>query len=156
VSLTQALSQLLTSPAGQAVYGLTLLMFANAALGIAKTVSNKTFEWSWVDLFVRTKIAGRLVPIVVVLLIGTIAPDLSLLGLTVNPFTAAGLAAAVPVAASELASILENIRFGQIDRVPEGAPQAGTYQPGAGAATSLGAETVVAANTGTPADPGEG
>jgi hypothetical protein len=124
MSLGEALQHLFSTLPGQAIYGLTVLILLNAALGIAKAISNGTFDWKWLDLFVRTKIAGRLVPITVVLGAGVLAPDLSVLGLEVNLLTAAGLAAAIPVAASEAASILENIQFGQPDRPPEGAPPA--------------------------------
>ena len=121
MSLGEALRDLFASPAGQAIYGLAVLILVNAALGTAKAVSNGTFDWKWLDLFVRTKIAGRLVPITVVLAAGQLAPDLTILGLDIDLLTAAGLAAAIPVAASEAASVLENIRFGTPDRPPEGA-----------------------------------
>lgn len=116
-----AIHNIFDSLAGQAIYGLTVLIFLNFALGVTKALSQSNFKWEFIDLFVRVKLLGRLTPILLLLIAGEFASDLSVLGLEVNVLTAAGLAAAIPVAASELQSILANANFGTPDTEPEGA-----------------------------------
>lgn len=100
--------------------GLTLLVAVDWLLGAASAMQGGTFKWEYLYAVLGTK-GSALFKIAVLLLAGMVSPFLhfDLLGLDVDPFTSIGLGFAVPLAASTVASILDNI--GKADRTaPQG------------------------------------
>jgi hypothetical protein len=96
-------------PSGIAIWGVALLGGLELVTGILKAVSKSQFDFTLVDVWVRTQLAGRILPIVVVLIAGAASPDFTVLGLDANPLTALGLTGAALYAASAIASIVSNV-----------------------------------------------
>jgi hypothetical protein len=92
-----------------AVYGLCILAVVDLLTGVSRAFSDSTFTWALLDSWVRLKLAGRLIPILILLIAGQAAPDLTAIGLTINVLGATALIAAATFAASELASIVANV-----------------------------------------------
>ena len=93
------------------------------ATGSLRALAGGTFQLDAFDVFVRTQIAGRTVPLTIVLITGrTIAVavpgTLQIPGLDLSLLTAGGAVAAVPFLATCLASIVGNVNPGTVDRVP--------------------------------------
>jgi hypothetical protein len=109
---------LFNGPTGVAVVGIAILWVVELVTGIARAFASGQFKWDLVDVSVRTQLAGRIVPIVVVLIAGAATPDLSVLGVTVNVLTTAGLAAAATYAAAAVASIVGNLNPQTVDVPP--------------------------------------
>ena len=105
-------------PTGIAIWGVALLGALELVTGILKAVAKSQFTFDLVDVWVRTQLAGRILPIVVVLIAGAASPDFSVLGLDVNPLTTLGLAGAATYAASALASIVNNVNPAAADTPP--------------------------------------
>lgn len=103
---------------GTAIYGVAILGLLELATGILRAISSAQFTFSLIDVWVRTQLAGRILPIVLVLIAGAAAPDLSVLGLTINILTVTGLAAAAVYAATALTSILGNVNPQTADTLP--------------------------------------
>lgn len=100
------------------IYGLLLLFVVDFATGVSRAIADHTFAWGALDVWVRAKVAGRLVPVIIVLIGGAVAPDLTILGFSVNPLTAAGIAAGITIAAAEVTSILGNLNPATPNPVP--------------------------------------
>jgi hypothetical protein len=119
-AVKQALSDAFSDPAlTSAIYGVIVLALLDVITGTARSISDKSFEWTALDVWVRTKVAGRVVPIIAVLLVGAFAPNLTVLGLSINILGATGVAAAATFAAAELASIVDNLRAPGENPVPK-------------------------------------
>jgi hypothetical protein len=103
---------------GTAIYGIAILGILELITGVLKAITKNVFSFMLVDVWVRTQLAGRILPIVVVLIAGAAAPDLSVLGIEVNVLTATGLAGAALYAASALASIVNNVNPTAPDPLP--------------------------------------
>jgi hypothetical protein len=104
---------------GGVMYGVIVLALLEVITGAARAFSAGTFAWSYLDVWVKKTLMGRVVPILLLLLSGAAAPDLSLLGLEVNILTTAGIAAAATFAASVVASILVNVNPSEPVSPPE-------------------------------------
>jgi hypothetical protein len=100
---------LFNGPTGVAIIGIAILWLVELVTGISRAFASKQFDWELVDVSVRTQLAGRVIPIVVVLIAGAAAPDLSVLGVSINVLTTAGLAASATYAAAAIASIVGNL-----------------------------------------------
>lgn len=108
-----AFAELMASPAGMAVVGVVALAILEFATGVLRSVAAKQFDVTLVDTWVRKTIAGRVLPIILLLLFGAFVPDLSIIGLQIDILTVTGTTAAAAFAASAIGSILENIRSGE-------------------------------------------
>lgn len=89
---------------------LTLLVTVDWLLGAASALSGGTFRWDYLYAVLSTK-GSALFKVAILLLAGMLSPFLhfDVLGLDIDPFTAIGLGFAVPLAASTLASIVDNV-----------------------------------------------
>ena len=96
-------------PTGVAITGVAVLGLLELITGALRAFASGQFAWSLVDTWVRTDLAGRILPITVVLIAGAAAPDLSVLGVQVDILTTTGLAAAAVYAAATLASIVGSV-----------------------------------------------
>lgn len=99
---TAWLQTFLDSPSGLALKGLMLGTLITAALGIFAALRDGTFDWKYVDSFVRSTLWGRVAPTAVVLLLAYAFGDATISG------TAVLIAAAV--GAGLIASGLESLR----------------------------------------------
>lgn len=86
--------------------------------GVSRAIADGTFTFGLLDVWVRTKIAGRVVPIALVLLFGTVIGDVSVGDFHFNVLTTAAMAAAITFLAAEAASIVANLQ----PTTPHGAP----------------------------------
>lgn len=87
------------------------LCFLNFVLGSLRAFSNKVFELSALDAWIRTDVAGRVLPILITLLAAQALPDLSVFGVTGEAaLNAFGLAQAAAYIVATLASIAANVR----------------------------------------------
>lgn len=105
-------------PTSVAIVGIAILWLVELVTGVARAYAAGQFKWDLIDVAVRTQLAGRIVPIVVVLIAGAAAPDLSVLGVKVDVLTTAGLAAAAVYAAAAVASIVGNLNPQAVDVAP--------------------------------------
>lgn len=119
VDFGSLIDQLFADPAtSTAIYGIVLLAFLDFATGTLRSIADKTFAWSALDVWVRGKVAGRVIPLVLLLIAGQAAPDLTVLGLSVNILGATAMAGAATFAAAEVASIIENVNRNVENPVP--------------------------------------
>lgn len=79
-------------------------------LGVSRSIADNTFNLLLLDVWIRVKIAGRVVPIIFVLLFGSVIGNVTLGSFSVNLLTTAGLAAAATFVASEAASIIASLQ----------------------------------------------
>lgn len=98
----------IVSNAFWAVLGLCILNFV---LGSLRAFSNKVFEVTALDAWIRTDVAGRVLPILITLLAAQALPDLSVFGVTGEAaLNAFGLAQAAAYIVATLGSIASNVR----------------------------------------------
>jgi len=115
----EMLTALMEGPAGMAMSGVVILAIVELVTGIAKAFASKQFDVTLVDAWVRKTVAGRVIPILILLIAGEAVPDMSVLGLDINILSTTGLAAAATFAVAALGSITDNIR-GSTDTPPTG------------------------------------
>src|SRR5512142_19397 len=102
MALGDLLKHLFTNPAAAtAVQGIVVLAFIDFLSGTVRALADKTFVLSLIDVWVRTKLIGRVVPIVILFLGSQVVGDLSVLGLQTNILFDTATAAAVTFAAVE-------------------------------------------------------
>ena len=102
---------------------LTLLTLVDTILGAISAASGGTFSWEMLYAVGRTK-GAVLARIALLLGAGAVSPifDFTVIGIEADPFTALGLGLSVPLAASLVASIANNI--GKSDTTaPQGVDQ---------------------------------
>lgn len=90
--------------------------------GVLRAVANKTgpaFDISLLDVWVRTQLAGRIVPIILVLLFSALAPSVQIAGFTFSPLAIAANTAAGAYALTTSKSIIDSLNTGTTDRLPE-------------------------------------
>jgi hypothetical protein len=91
--------------------------------GSLRAIASKTFSWDAFDVFVRTQIAGRAVPLVILIIVGRVitvaVPDtMQIPGLDLSLLTGAGILAAIPFLAVGIGSIISNVNPNVTDTVP--------------------------------------
>lgn len=116
----QLLSRLWTDPVtNNAIVLLFVVPVVDLLTGAARAIANSTFHLALLDTWVRTKIAGRAIPIVLVLLFGTVVGNIAVGDWSFNVLTVAAIAAAATFLATEATSIVANIS----PTVPDGPPR---------------------------------
>jgi len=86
--------------------------------GSLRAIANGQFTLDAFDVWVRVQVAGRVLPIIVVLLAGTVVGDISVGDFHFNVLTGTALAAAAAFAVSTGKSIADNLNAQSPDRVP--------------------------------------
>ena len=91
--------------------------------GSLRAIAGKTFELAAFDVFVRTQIAGRTIPLAILLLLGraitvAVPETLEVPGFDVSILTGGGILAAVPFLLSSAKSIIDNANPSEPDRLP--------------------------------------
>ena len=95
-----------------------ILLLADVLTGALKAYRSSSFQWVWLDAFVKSKVAGKYLPLLVLYVVAKATPDLAI-GDGVNAlatFASLGFAAFV---ASEIASIKGNVDS-SVDTAPQG------------------------------------
>lgn len=119
MSFGDLLARLTADPVtNNAIIALAVLPLLDLITGIARALSNKTFDLGLVDVWVRTKIAGRVVPIIVVLIAGQVVGNITVGSFTFNVVTAAALTGAITFLAAEAVSIIDNLNPKAPDPLP--------------------------------------
>lgn len=102
---------------------LVVLPMVDWITGSLRAIADGTFDLSKFDVFVRTQIAGRTLPLTILLLLGraitvAIPQEIAIPGLDLGLLTAAGVVAAVPFLAVCVQSILGNVNASVTNPVP--------------------------------------
>lgn len=82
--------------------------------GVLRAFADHSFELAALDVFIRTQIAGRVLPLIILLVLGRIVTigtgsALNIPGLDLSLLTGGGIAAAVPFLLVTLQSLRENL-----------------------------------------------
>ena len=110
MSLGDLLAKLSADPVtNAAIIGVVVLALLDFATGTLRAIADKSFTWDALDVWVRKTIAGRVVPIILVLLAGTVVGNVTVGSTSFGVLTAAALVAAGTFAATSVASIVENL-----------------------------------------------
>lgn len=110
MEIGQLLARLWADPlTNNAIVIVVAVALLDLLTGIARAIANGTFALELVDAWVRKTIAGRVIPIVLVLLFGAAIGNISLGDFHFNIFTTAALTAAGVFVAATAASILANL-----------------------------------------------
>ena len=86
--------------------------------GISRAVANHSFDFGLVDVWVRTQVAGRVIPIILVLIFGTVLGNITLGSFSFNILTAAALTAAVLYVTTAAQSIIDSLNPKTPDTTP--------------------------------------
>lgn len=102
---------------------LLVLPLAQFVTGVLRAISNHTFELKYLDVFIRTDIAGRVLPLLILIVLGRVldvaAPDtLSIPGLDLSLLTGSGIALAVVYLVVVIKGIIDNVNPSATDAVP--------------------------------------
>lgn len=102
---------------------LILLPIVQFVTGVLRAVSNGTFKFEYLDVFVRTDLAGRVLPLLLLIITGRIvelaAPaELNIPGLEIGVFTGAGVGFAVVYLVVVVKRIIDNVNPSKPDSVP--------------------------------------
>jgi hypothetical protein len=94
-----------------AVVVVTLLDFVT---GVLRAIADRTFEWAALDVWVRTQLLGRVVPIVLIVGAGQVLGGITVGdpangGVSLDLLGVGGMLAAVTVVASGVKSIIDNL-----------------------------------------------
>jgi hypothetical protein len=102
---------------------LILLPVVQFVTGVLRAVSAGQFQLGLLDVYVRTDIAGRVLPLLILIVTGRIveiaAPDaLNIPGLDIGIFTGAGIGFAVVYLVVVIRNILGNVNPAEPDALP--------------------------------------
>jgi hypothetical protein len=92
-----------------ALQGVLLVALLELATGILRAFASKQFDFALVDVWVRTQLAGRVLPILLVLIASRVGGGIKVGDTDLNLLWAAGIAAAAVYAASAVKSIMDNL-----------------------------------------------
>lgn len=109
MNLGEILAEIAGGTTGAALTGVVVIAIVEFGTGVARAVASGQFKFDLVDTWVRKTVAGRVIPILLVLIAGAATPDLSVIGLDINILTTAGMTAAAAFAVSAVASIVGNL-----------------------------------------------
>ena len=114
-----AFRALFTDPAtNAAVQGVLVVGLIEFATGVIRAISNRSFSLDYVDVWVRSQLAGRIVPILLVLLGSRLGGDLTVGEFSLNLLATAGLAAAAAYVAAAAKSIVDSVNPSAPDEMP--------------------------------------
>lgn len=103
---------------------LILLPVVQFVTGVLRAFSGGSFDLQYLDVFVRTDIAGRVLPLLLLIITGRIveiaAPaELSIPGLDIGIFTGAGVGFAVVYLVVVIKRIVDNVNPSKTDTLPQ-------------------------------------
>lgn len=102
---------------------LLLLPAVQWVTGALRAFSNHTFDLEYLDVFIRTDLAGRVLPLLILIVTGRViditAPDsLNIPGLDLSALTGGGIAAAVVYLVVVVKRIVDNVNPSTSDTKP--------------------------------------
>jgi hypothetical protein len=97
---------------------ITVVAVLDFATGSLRAIANSTFTLSAFDVWVRLQLAGRVLPIILVLLAGQVVGNISVGDFQVNVLTAAAFAAAASYVVAGAKSIVDSLNPSAPDVVP--------------------------------------
>ena len=102
---------------------LLVLPLVQWVTGILRAFSNHTFDPEYLDVFIRTDVAGRIMPTLILILLGraidAFAPkDFQVPGLDLGILTGAGIGLAVVYLVVVVKRIIDNVNPSQSDPLP--------------------------------------
>ena len=101
-----------------AIIGVVTLCLLAFIIGTVRAISDSTFVWSALDVWVRKDIMGRVIPIILVLAFGRIVGTISIGDTQLALLTGAGLIAAATYAAARVAGIVASLNTAAPNPVP--------------------------------------
>lgn len=101
-----------------AAYTGGILLLADVLTGALKAYRSGSFQWVWLDAFVKTKVAGKYLPLLLLYIVAKATPDLPVAD-GVNPLATLASLGFAAFLASEIASIKSNVDS-SIDTAPQG------------------------------------
>lgn len=134
-AITDFIAAVFSQPITNYVIALLILLpLVDFVTGTLRAFANNTFELHRIDVFVRTDLAGRAIPLILLLVLGRAiavsAPgELVIPGLDLSLLTGGGILAAAPFLIATVKSIVDNVNPSVADRLPtvtEQNPVAGT------------------------------
>ncbi len=122
MSLGEALQQLATDHIQWAVI-VTILALGvlDFVLGVLRAWADKAappVKLEYLDVWVRTQLAGRIVPIILVLIFAALAPPVTIGDFSLQPLAVAGNIAAAAYALSTSKSIIDSLNPSTPDKTP--------------------------------------
>lgn len=119
MEIGQLLARLWADPlTNNAIVIVVAVAILDLLTGISRAIASSQFDLGLVDVWVRTTIAGRVIPIVLVLMFGTVIGKIELGTFSFNILTTAALAAAAAFVAATASSIIGNLSPKTPDRPP--------------------------------------
>lgn len=107
------------NPQAALIVALFVVGILELVLGIIRAVSGGQFQLALIDVWVRTQLAGRILPIVLVLIVGIVFPPVTLGGFSFSPITIAANTAAAVYLAAAAASIVASLNPAAADPLPQ-------------------------------------
>lgn len=101
-----------------AIIGVTALCILGFLIGVARALSDRTFEWLALDVWVRKDIMGRVVPIILILAFGRVVGTIEIGDTKLALLTFLGLGAAATYAAAAIAGIAASLNTARPNPVP--------------------------------------
>lgn len=119
MELGNLLARLASDPTTNAAIELVAIVaILDFILGTLRAFANHTFTLEAFDVWVRVQLAGRVLPIILVLVAGTVVGDVAIADFHFNVLTATALAAAAAFVASTAKSIADSLNANAPDPVP--------------------------------------
>jgi|KBSSwiStaDraftv2_1062776.scaffolds.fasta_scaffold159827_3 hypothetical protein len=112
------LLQNLDPTAKTAIELVVIVALLDFVLGTIRAIADRTFAFAAVDVWVRTKLLGRVLPIVITLLVGSVVGDVKLGDFSFNVITIAAMTAAVTFVLAEAQSIVDNVNRSEPHPIP--------------------------------------
>jgi hypothetical protein len=97
------------TPAITAIIAILGLGLLDWILGVARAIANSTFELKYIDVWVRTQLLGRILPIVLVLAFSQVIGSLTIGDFSLNLLFVGGIAAAGAYALVTGQSIIDSL-----------------------------------------------
>lgn len=106
------------SPAMAAVIGVLGLGLLDWVLGVLRALADRTFKLEFLDVWVRTQLLGRILPIVLVLAFSQVIGTISIGDFSFNVLFLGGMTAAGAYALVTAQSIIDSLNPKAPDRLP--------------------------------------
>lgn len=106
------------SPASAAAIGVVVLAITDFVLGSLRAIAGGTFVWESFSTWVRAQLAGHVLPIFFLLLVGQVFGTIAIGDIRFNAILIGAELAAASYAATTVKSILDSINTNAPDPVP--------------------------------------
>lgn len=107
------------TPAITAIIGVVGLGLLDWILGVLRAVANKTFDFAYLDVWVRVQLMGRILPIVLTLAFSQVIGTITVGDFSLNLLFIGGMAAAAAYALTTGNSIIDSLNSNAPDTLPK-------------------------------------